>query len=155
MFGLLAGLKFIPWKIKGIDARSFFLFALALGCILVVNLERDVEVLRSSGSALSVLSSVGLTPLDERYFEAIIGIPEEILFRMTLCSLGDSFGGPFWAVLISASLWDLFHEIVYGYSIGSMVLIFLIGLCLGGIYLYNKDPVSTMLAHFVGNFIAF
>lgn len=76
-------------------------------------------------------------------------IAEEMLFRGVLARGLDTRLGAFWAILISAAAFGLYHLLPI-----QMIPTFLLGLALGVIAVRGDSIVPTMIAHALNNTIA-
>lgn len=92
----------------------------------------------------------GCTIFDLLLLSLLAGIGEEALFRGVLQPLVQHYTSPLAALLIVSVIFGLMHVISKIYAL----LVFFIGLYLGGLYLYFDDLVIPITTHAAYDFFA-
>lgn len=80
----------------------------------------------------------------------VAGVAEEMLFRGVIQDVIARGTGPLLALLIASLIFGAMHSITPAYSVVATLL----GLWLGGVYLYTGNLLTAMIAHALYDFIA-
>ena len=99
--------------------------------------------------------SLGVSVLSLRWFAVLMGVMEELFFRLFLCTfVKKATGSDFFAIVISAFTWSIYHISRYGGSTSAYWVVFMAGLGLGFAMLKSRLGDSVIFAHGVVNYIA-
>ena len=164
MFFSLAGTVLIIWIFrKYVDGKSFIslglekryigkdlLLGLAFGflimalCFTSLILAKQITFQRIEFKPVEFILSIGLF--------IFVAISEELFLRgYILCNLMASFN-KFIALIISSIIFSLMHAANPGFSLLSMVGLFVAGLFFGLAYIYTKSLWFPIALHFSWNF---
>ncbi len=80
----------------------------------------------------------------------VAGVAEEMLFRGVIQDVIARGTGPLWALLIASVIFGAVHTITPAYAVVATLL----GLWLGGVYLYTGNLLAAMIAHALYDFLA-
>lgn len=80
----------------------------------------------------------------------VAGVAEEMLFRGVIQDVIARATGPLWALLIASVIFGAVHTITPAYAVVATLL----GLWLGGVYLYTGNLLAAMIAHALYDFLA-
>ncbi|MBQ9266800.1 MAG: CPBP family intramembrane metalloprotease [Clostridia bacterium] len=132
-------------KVKIVLIALFLVFALqiVLSILLYPSLGLDYDItdmfeVTSESSLLSKLMLVFTLAVTPALFE-------ELFFRKAMINFTSQYGRKF-ALVFSALLFGIIHM-----NLSQGLFAFIMGLILGGIYLYTGDIKLTMLIHFLNN----
>ena len=99
--------------------------------------------------------TLGVNVLTLKWFAVLMGVMEELFFRIFLCNFIHRLtGSSLFAIVISSFTWSIYHIARYGGSTGSYWIVFVAGLGLGFALLMSKLGDSVIFAHAVVNYIA-
>ena len=94
-------------------------------------------------------------PLDPRLFAVLMGVMEEVFFRLWLCPMFYKFTrSKLIAILVSALTWTVYHLARYGGQASSLMIVLLSGCILGVACLESRSADSQIFAHGVVNYWA-
>ena len=93
--------------------------------------------------------------LNPRLFAVLLGVMEEMFFRVWLAPMIYKFTGNFFlALIISALMWSVYHLNRYGGSINSLFIVFFAGIVLGSVILLSRRADAPIFAHGIVNYLA-
>jgi len=99
--------------------------------------------------------TLGVTVLSLKWFAVLMGVMEELFFRIFLCNFIHKLTeSSFFAIVISSFMWSLYHIARYGGSASSYWIVFMAGLGLGFALLTSRLGDSVIFAHAVVNYLA-
>jgi len=135
---LMTGVKF---KFRDMSILEPLLWgSMSFGLILLVNRLIPIQ--------FNVTS-----PISAKYLGVLVGVSEELFFRVFLCGVGSMFNK--WGGILGSSLiWSSYHIYRYGGSIETLFLIGVVGCILGWIYLTSKLGDGVIFAHALVNYVA-
>lgn len=95
-----------------------------------------------------------VSPMPANLFAVLIGISEEMFFRVFLTTWFVMLVGKFFGIFLSSGAWAVYHFAVYGSDIRAIGVILAAGFVLGYAYIQSRRASVPMLAHALINFIA-
>lgn len=134
---LMTGLRFKFWDMEIIETLLWT--GASFGGILVVNQLVPIQ-----------FDVTGISP---RLLGVLVGVSEELFFRVWLCGVASKFN-QWGAILGSSAVWSAYHIARYGGSFNVLFLIFVAGCMLGWIYLNTKVADGVIFAHALVNWFA-
>jgi len=145
VMGLVLAFIFTKIAFKGFDFSRFtealLWTAFCVALIWIVN--RQVPF------------TLGVTVLSLKWFAVLMGVMEELFFRIFLCNFIHRLTeSSLFAIVISSFMWSLYHIARYGGSAGSYWIVFMAGLGLGFALLASRLGDSVIFAHAVVNYLA-
>lgn len=112
----------------------------SMGAIFVVNLVRHLKF--------------EVAPMDPRLFSILIGISEEMFFRVFLTAWLIMLVGEMLGIMLGSSIWTVFHLFTYQTDPSALAVIFGAGLVLGYAFVKSRRASPVMLAHCSVNAVA-
>jgi len=129
------------WHLDPKEWTSILMWTgVSMGAIFLVNLVRHLRF--------------ETTPMDPRLFSVLIGISEEVFFRVFLCAWLVLMVGEMFGIFLNASIFALYHVFVYSQQPSALLIIFGAGLILGYVFVKSRRASPVMLAHCLVNLIA-
>jgi len=99
--------------------------------------------------------TLGVNVLTLKWFAVLMGVMEELFFRIFLCNFIHKLtGSNLFAIVISSFTWSIYHIARYGGSAESYWVVFVAGLGLGFALLMSRLGDSVIFAHAVVNYLA-
>lgn len=114
--------------------------AVSMGAIMAVN--------------LIVKLKFDVTPIDNRLFSVLIGVSEEMFFRVFLTSWLVLLTGRLWGIVLGSSVFTVYHFSVYSAMPSALLIIFSSGLIIGYAFVESRRASVPMLAHALINMLS-
>ena len=112
----------------------------SMGAIFVVNLVRQLKF--------------EVAPMDPRLFTILIGVSEEVFFRVFLCAWLVLLLGEMLGILASSGIWTVYHFAVYSTTPSALMVIFGSGIVIGYAFVKSHRASVPMLSHCLVNLVA-
>lgn len=141
--GLTFGVLMTGVQFKFFDMRiveTILWTGMSFGGILLVNRLVPIRFDVTSG-------------ISEKWLGVLLGVAEELFFRVWICGFASKFSH--WGAIVgSSAIWSAYHIARYGGSLNTLLLIFVVGCLLGWIYLKSKVADGVIFGHALVNYFA-